>query len=369
VLVEVGAVWRRLRDQEGDAYLLALARVGFGLLLLNEAWLARQQLVEAGYFGGYFHQPFLPESLVPSEGVYQALVGAQFVVAVLVVAGRAARPALLAAAALLLFTMLCDRLWFHHYRHTMAAFCTLLAFAPCDRHLVVGARAPPARAPAPPARAPAPLWALNALKAQVSVMYLASAGSKLFDPEWRGGQMMLQMVRPFVRTARDQGLPAVLADAMQTPLGASVMAKGAITTELALAALLWWPRTRRAALWVAVCFHLAISQMTPVRLFTMEMLLVLMLFSTPDAGARVLRFDPQRHRSMNVVEGLDWLRRFELAPAAGARLVVVARDGEEKRGLAATAEIAGALPLTFLAWPLFALLAAIARRRRTSADR
>jgi hypothetical protein len=354
VLAEAVATLRRLRDQEGDTTLLAIARAGFGLLLLNEAWLARQQLVEAGFFGGYFHQPFLPESLVPSEGVYQALIGAQFVVAVLVVAGRAARPALLAAAGLLLTTMLCDRLWFHHYRHTMAAFCTLLAFSPCDRHLVVGR---------PSDAALRPLWAQNALKAQVSVMYLASGGSKLFDPEWSGGRMMLQMVRPFVRNARDHGLPTVLADAMQTPLGASFMAKGAITTELALAVLLWWPRTRKAALWVALCFHLAISQMTPVRLFTMEMLLVLMLFSTPDAGARILRYDPERHRSVNIVEGLDWLRRFKLAPTTGGPLVVVTRDGEEKRGLRAAAEIAGALPMTFLFWPLVVALAALTRKR------
>jgi hypothetical protein len=350
----VVAALRRLRDQEGDAYLLAIARLGFGLLLLNEAWLARQQLVEAGFFGSYFHQPFLPESLVASERVYQAVIGAQFVAAVLVVIGRGARPALLLSAGLLLYAMLCDRLWFHHYRHTMAAFCTLLAVSPCDRHLVLGRPSDPT---------PRPLWAQNALKAQVSIMYLASGGSKLFDPEWRRGQMMLQMIRPLVRSARDHGLPAVLADAILTPLGASFVAKGAIATELALAALLWWPRTRKAALWVALCFHLAISQMTPVRLFTIEMLLVLMLFSIPDAGARILRYDPKQHLSVNFVEGLDWLRRFKLAPTEGGALVVVDRDGVEKRGLRAAAEIASALPMTFLAWPLVAALAAATRKR------
>lgn len=106
---------RRLRDEEGDTYLLALVRIGFGLLLLNEAWLATTQLRDAGYFGGYFHQSFLPDGLVPSVGVYQGVLGVQFVAAALVVAGRAARSALLVAAALLVYVMLCDRLWFHHY--------------------------------------------------------------------------------------------------------------------------------------------------------------------------------------------------------------------------------------------------------------
>ncbi|HEX3346083.1 MAG TPA: hypothetical protein VHS09_15980, partial [Polyangiaceae bacterium] len=62
--MDASATLRRLRDQTGDTFLLAVARVGFGLLFLNEAWLAIQSFRDLGYFGGYFHQPFLPESLV-----------------------------------------------------------------------------------------------------------------------------------------------------------------------------------------------------------------------------------------------------------------------------------------------------------------
>jgi hypothetical protein len=345
---------RRLRDQTGDTFLLAVVRVGFGLLLLNEAWLATRQFSDAGYFGGHFHQPFLPEQLVPSAGVYQGILAAQWVAAILVVAGRAARPALLAAAGLLVYTMLCDRLWFHHYRHTMAAFSTLLAFAPCDRHFVLGR---PANAAA------GPQWAANAIKAQVSVMYLASGGSKLLDPEWRGGQMMLGMVKGLSQMMLRNHLPASVVAAMQTPLGGSLLAKGAIGTELALAFLLWWPKTRRLAIWVGLVFHLVISQITPVRLFTIEMLLVYLLFATPDAGARVVRYDPTRHSLATVIESLDWLRRFKLAPSAGAAFVVVDRDGQEKRGLRALAVIVGALPLLFVAWPLAAALALLPSRR------
>ncbi|HEY6461581.1 MAG TPA: HTTM domain-containing protein [Polyangiaceae bacterium] len=344
----LGERLRRLRDQTGDTYVLGLVRVGFGLLLLNEAWLATQQLRVAGYFGGYFHQPFVPEALVPSEGLYQAVLVAQWTAALLVVAGRGARPALLASAALLVSTMVWDRLWFHHYRHTMAAFCTLLAFTPCDRHFVAG-KAPDER--------PGPLWARNAILAQISVMYLASGGSKLFDPEWRAGRMMHGMVRGFARVMQERGVPGSLVDAMQSPLGASVLAKGAITTELALAFLLWWPRTRKLAVWLGLVFHLAISQLTPVRLFTIEMLLVYLLWTTPDVRARTVRYDPKRPGLAQVIESLDWLRRFALVPAAGSPFVVVARDGQEKRGLRAAAEVIGALPALFFAWPLVALLA------------
>ena len=346
----VAARLRALRDQTGDTFLLSVTRVGFGLLLLNEAWLATDQFRRAGYFGGYFHQPFLPEALVPSAGIYQLVLAAQFAAAFLVVVGRGARPALLLAAGLLLYAMLCDRLWFHHYRHTMAAFATLLAFAPCDRHFVLGRAAN---------AAVGPLWAQNAIKAQVSVMYLASGGSKLFDPDWRGGRMMLGMVRGFAPVMRQNHVPDAVLAVLQTPLGGSLLAKGAIGTELALAFLLWWPRTRKAAIWMGLVFHLLISQLTPVRLFTIEMLLVYLLFATPDAGARVVRYDPRRHYFVHVIESLDWLRRFKLVVSEGP-FVVVDRDGQEQRGLRALATVFGALPVTFVAWPLAAIAAAVA---------
>jgi hypothetical protein len=345
----------RLLGETGDTYLFAIARMGFGLLLLNEAWLATQQLRDAGYFGGYFHQPFVPEALVPAAGVYDAVLAAQWIAALLVVAGRLARPALLAAAGLLVATMLWDRLWFHHYRHTMAAFSMLLAFSPCDRRMVLWRPADPA---------PEPTWTRSAIKAQVSLMYLASGGSKLFDSEWRGGQMMLEMIRAFSRTMHDRGVPEGIVRAMQTPLGASLLAKGAIGTELALAGLLWSPRTRRLAIWVGLVFHVTISQITPVRLFTIEMLLVYLLFATPDVGARTIRYDPKRHTIVNVVEGLDWLRRFTLAPSTGADLVLVDRDGREKRGLRAAAVVFGALPAIFVLWPFAAAVAAALGRTK-----
>jgi hypothetical protein len=345
---------RRLLGETGDTFVLSIVRIGFGLLLVNEAWLATQQFRGAGYFGGYFHQPYLPEALVPSEGLYEAVLAVQWVAAALVVAGRAARPALLVAAGLLVYVMLCDRLWFHHYRHTMAAFSTLLAFAPCDRHFVLGRAATPG---------PGPLWAANAVKAQVSVMYLASGGSKVFDPEWRGGQMMQQMIHGASRMMLDRGAPPGLVAWMQTPLGGSLLAKGAITTELALAALLWWPRTRKLAMWVGVLFHLSISQLTPVRLFTIEMLLVYLLFATPDAEARTVRYDPSKHRFVHVVESLDWLRRFRFEKKKGAPFVVVDRGGAETRGVAAAAVVFGALPALFLLWPFVAAVALLFRPR------
>jgi hypothetical protein len=171
--------------------------------------------------------------------------------------------------------------------------------------------------------------------------------------------MMHEMIHGFSRVMRDRGVPEAIVHAMQTPLGGSLLAKGAIGTELALAGLLWWPRTRKLAMWLGLAFHVTISQITPVRLFTIEMLLVYLLFATPDVGARVVRYDPNRDTFVNVIEGLDWLRRFTFEKKKGAPFVLVDRDGEEKRGPPAAAVIFGALPALFILWPIVAILAAV----------
>jgi hypothetical protein len=356
----LGDAIRKLRDDEGSTYALALVRVGFGLLFLNEAWLAWQHFSGAGFFGDYFHQPYLPESLIPSRDVYELIILAQGIAALLIVLGRGARPALLVASALLIYSMLCDRLWFHNYRHTMAAFATLLAFAPCDRQWV---------ASRPPRTEKAPIWAQHAMKVQVSVMYLASAGSKLLDPEWRGGRMMRGMVRGFAHLLKSRGMPPGWLLSLETPLGASLLAKGAILTELSLAFLLWWPKTRRPALWIGLFFHLSISLMTPVQLFTAEMLLVYLLFATPDWRARSVVFDPAHPAIPDAVRTLDWLQRFEFVAKPGvAGLRVIGRDGEERTRWSAAAEIFGSIPLLFPVWPAVAIVAAVVRPESSRAS-
>ena len=345
---------RALRDELGDTHVLALVRIGFGLLLGHEAWLATETFRRVGFFGNYFHQPMLPEALVTSIWLYRLILGAQWATAAAIIVGRHARPALLVAASLLLYTMLCDRLSFHHYKHTMLTFSTLLAFTPCDRHLVLGRRGDDEAAP---------MWAANVIKAQVSVMYLASGGSKLFDPEWRGGLQMRGMVRSFARLVEHRGMPDDWVLTLQHPVVSSWLAKGAIATELSLAIFLWWPKTRRMALWVGLLFHLTISLMTPVLLFTAEMLIIYLIFATPDRQARVLRYDPARSSLAPVIKVFDWLGRYRLELSSNTILTVVDRDGTELEGIQAAACVFATIPILFVAWPAVALLARLTRPR------
>ena len=138
-------------------------------------------------------------------------------------------------------------------------------------------------------------------------------------------------------------------------------------TELFIAIGLWWPRTRYAAVWVAVVFHLTIEASASVQVFSYLAVCVLVVWAVPSTRDRVLRLDPAsaRHRRLGAaVRALDWLARFRVEPAPpGSPVEVVDRDGRTLRGGPAVALALSRLPLT--AWfTLPVLLLPAVRRAR-----
>lgn len=339
--------------ETGNTRPLAVARVAFGVLLLLQTLEEATALERVGYFGDAFHLPFVPEALVPSRDVYGALLALRAVLAALVIAGRFARPALLASALLGLHVLLCDRVGWHHNRYALACFSFLIAFAPCD----------------PPVRV-APLWAQRVAQLQLSIIYLASGGSKLLDADWRGGLVLGDRFARYGGEAIARGVPPALVEALSRPLATSALSKAAIATELFLAVGLWLPRTRVFALWCGVMFHSTIEATSKVELFTWVTFAGYLLFATPDVRARRLLVDPSRAGARFVARAvvlLDWLARFEVRPepaAAGAAITVVQRDGSRATGLSAAVALTRTLPLLFPLWGPFSLAERVARRRR-----
>jgi hypothetical protein len=374
----LGAV-RRWQVEVGDAYVLGLVRVALGVFLGMRALRALEEL-RSGYFGDVFHWPLLPEALVASKPGYWVLVIAQLLLAVLVVLGAAGRAALLGSAVLGAYVLLCDRLQFHHNRWALFCYAAIIAFAPCDRSfLLVPRRAAPARV--------GPLWAARLAQVQLSIIYLASGGSKLLDADWRAGQVLQERFRLFEGQALAAGVPLRVVEALSEPAVTSVLAKLAILTELVLAAGLWGRRTRVPALWWGVCFHLVIEATSRVESFSWLTLAVYGLFVTPDVRARTLLFDPSRataRLAARAVRWLDWFARFEYRamrspqPDANADLaaggsvrprpsvVVVDRDGALANGLGAVALVARCIPALFLLWGPLALAASMTRARSWS---
>jgi hypothetical protein len=349
------SAFTRWRDETGDTTALGFARMLVGGLLVYEGVRSWQELSASTYFADVFHLAMIPEAFVPSRGVYTAIILLQMALGAVVFVGRFARPALFVSGLLGVYVLLCDRVQFHHNRYSLACFAFLLAFAPCDRAYVAG----------PPRDRTGPLWAMRLAQLQMSIIYLASSGSKLMDDDWRGGAVVAVRLAMNRAEAIAHGVPSGFYDLLATPGASSVLAKMAIATELFLSVGLWLPRTRAFALWWGVMFHLTIEVTSRVEIFTWLTLTIYVLFATPDLRARTL-VGRGESALVRAVRSLDWLDRFafELGPS----LAVVERDGAPLTGFGAIVGVARALPLLFPLWlPLAVVgrLASVARRPRS----
>jgi hypothetical protein len=351
---------RRWRDEVGDVTVLGRVRLALGLLLFLGALRSVRELRE-GYFGDVFHWPLVPESLVPSQAVYTGIVAAQLLLAVLVVAGHRARTALALSALLGLYVTACDRLQFHNNRYALLLYAALLSLSPCDRSIHLGLPAPRV----------GPLWAARLAGFQVSLVYLASGGSKLLDPDWRGGTVLLERLRLYGSQATAAGVPPRVLDWLARPEATSGLAKLAIATELLLAVGLWSRPTRAMALWWGVWFHLTIEVTARVESFSWLTIAMYGVFVTPDVRARRFFYDRSRSKARvyaRAIVLLDWLSRFEVKAwepddvSRGHSVVVVRRDGSLATGLGAFAMVARCTPLLFPLWAPLAFAASFTER-------
>jgi hypothetical protein len=362
-------------DERRESYLLGLARIAFALIYAHHASKLLRAALDNGYFGDSFHISFLPEAWVPSRSVYLALLVAQMLAALLAALGKFARPLLLFAASVGLYLFCCNRLDYHNNRYVLHLMVFLLSFTPCDRSFL------PFGPKLSAEQRVAPIWAQRLAQIQISLVYLASAGSKLFDDDWRGGQVLLLRYRNIVRWWIEQGhpLPARVVAALGSPVFADVTSKAAISTELFVALGLWFGPTRGFALWLGVMLHLGIELGAAVEVFSILMWASYLLFCVPELRERKFFYDPTQaigRLFARSLQYLDWLARFEVAPhvvpksapsAVRWGISVIDRNQQQDDGFGAFVRIARALPLLFPLWlPLFLLHRVTRRRRRAN---
>lgn len=343
--------WAALRwfDEVGELHLLGLIRVLFGLLFSISLTHEVRQLVTGGFFADVFHLPFFSERWVPSRELYIALLAVKGLLIGSILLGRFSRVSLLAMVGVDGYLLLADRLSFHNNRYAILCFAFLLSFAPCDRTLCW-----PARGGAP--AVVGPLWAQRLMQLQMSLIYLASSGSKLLDIDWRGGDVM--SVR-FARGATEAPqMFRAFAIWMSNPLRSEMISKAAIATEIFLALGLWSRRWRPWALWVGALFHLTIEVTANVQLFSWLTLSVYVLFAEPTTRERsLIVLEGSREAAFTAwcVRHLDWLARFRIettgvAPVAGAKLAIRRTNGEVVTGPRAFSTLCACLPVLVPLW-------------------
>ncbi len=297
---------------------------------------------------------------------YTGLLLVGVVAAAAMTVGVLARAATVTTFAVVLYNLLLSTTHMHNNSAYLVMVLGILALTPCDRELSVDAWWRRRRG-RPPVDLRAAAWPLWLLRVECSIVYTASGFSKLVDPDWFGGTVTWGRIVNVETQVRASILPDVVVDLLVDRSVHSVVAKLIVGTELFIGLGLWWRRTRLAAVWIAVVFHVLIELSASVQVFSYLGIAVLVVWAEPTTRDRLVligRRDLGARVTTMAVRRLDWLARFRLSALDdGGPLRVVDRDGSRRVGRAAGVLVASRLPATaLLALPL----TMVGRRRHDS---
>ena len=144
----------------------------------------------------------------------------------------------------------------------------------------------------PPLDPTAPGWPLWLLRLEAATVYGASGLSKLVDGDWFGGTVTWQRVVRVQDRLVTSPLPDWAVTVLTNRSFHTFAAKVIVATELFIAFGLWWRATRYAAVWVAVCFHIAIQLSASVEVFSYLGIAALVIWAVPSTRDRLLVIDP-----------------------------------------------------------------------------
>jgi uncharacterized membrane protein YphA (DoxX/SURF4 family) len=342
---------------------LALLRVLAGPAVLVSLWPFLSDALHGHIYSDAFYEPYASWYPELPRALYVGLLFLAAVAAVAMALGVVTRAATATAFAIFAYNLFLSTTHFHNNRAYLLIVLGLLAVAPCGRELSVDAWLRRRRR-LPPLDPLAPGWPLWLLRFECAAVYGASGLSKLLDPDWFGGSVTWGRVVQARDDLDKLHLPHWVVSTLTDRDFHTGAAKVIVLTELSIAAGLWSRRTRYAAVWIAVVFHLAIEFSASVQVFSYLGISVLVIWAVPSTRDRLLRLDtadPRQRRLGAVVRALDWLARFRVEPAPpGSPPQVVDRDGTMLSGAPAVAVALSRLPLT--AW--FALPAVLVSRLR-----
>jgi uncharacterized membrane protein YphA (DoxX/SURF4 family) len=334
---------------------LALLRIPVGLITFVHMSSVMDEL-RAADGRTTFTDPYATWFPAASPSVQAVLLVVGMVAAVALAAGLLTRTAAVVTLAVVVHHLLSSSTNVHNNRAFLAIVLAGLAVGPCGRELSVDAwwRARRGRPPLP---TDAPGWPLWLLRFEASVLYGASGLSKLLDPDWFGGTVTWLRVTSQRAELQASPLPGWGVDLLAERGFHTGVAKLIVATELFVAVGLWARRTRPAAVWVAVAFHLAIQVSASVEVFSYLAIAALVIWATPRTRERAVVLDlgsDRQRRLAGWLGALDWLARFRIVPGEpGAAPHVVDRDGTALTGAPAAVLVLSRLPLT--AWPALPL--------------
>ena len=346
---------------------LALLRVMVGPVALLHLWPFVADALAGTIYRDIFSEPYASWYPELPRPLYVGLLAAGTVAAVFMSIGLFTRVATAVTFGVVAYNLFLSTTHFHNNRAYLVIVLAGLAVAPSGRELSIDAWRRRRRG-RPPLDTSAPGWPLWLLRFEASVVYGASGLSKLLDPDWFGGTVTWHRVVLAHDRLTESALPGWAISLLGERALHGYAAKVIVLTELFIAAGLWWRGTRYVAVWIAVCFHIAIDMAASVQVFSYLAIAALVIWAVPSTHDRVLLVDdryPWPRRLGALTGGLDWLARFRIERApVGPSPVVVDRDGTESSGVRAWALVLSRLPVTaWFALPVLAVTSIRSHRR------
>ena len=336
---------RDMFDRGVSVRAIAVLRILVGPIVIVHLWLFLADATPERYFADGFYVPFFEWWPILELGTYRALLIGAMVTAVTLSLGIATRLSAAYTLGFVSFNVLSNQIFFHHNRAFLMSILFGLTLIPCGRVLSVDAWI--ARRSGRPLDDVTPLWRLVLFRFLACTPYLASGFSKLIDPDWWGGAVMRDRILRFRHVAEHKGVPAGLIDPIASPEFNAVFWKFIVLTELFIGLGYWFGRTRVAAMFMALSFHVIIEVTSTVSVFSYLGICATLIWVTPETRDRVVWARPRTARRLR---RLDWLGRFEIREH-DADLAVRDRDGTRYEGREARWLVLSRLPVTM---PLFA---------------
>ncbi len=277
-----------------------------------------------------FYEPYASWYPELPRDVYVALLWTGAAAAVAMTLGFLTKAATVITFGVVTYNVFLSTTHYHNNRAYLIIVLGALAITPCGRELSVD-RWLRSRRGRPPLDPTAPGWPLWLLRLEAATVYGASGLSKLVDGDWFGGTVTWQRVVRVQDRLVTSPLPDWAVTVLTNRSFHTFAAKVIVGTELFIAFGLWWRTTRYAAVWIAVCFHVAIQVSASVEVFSYLGIAALVIWAVPSTRDRLLVVDPasaSHRRLVSGVRSLDWLARFRVEHGApGSAVLVTDRDG------------------------------------------
>src|SRR5262245_54777469 len=157
--------------KEGPIVGLALFRIVVGLMVLRNLPGFAQDYASDGFYRNYFFLPYTASIPQPSEFGYVVLLAAGYLSAAALIIGWRTRAAAVATVLIVAYHFSLNQIWHRHNRYFLLLASLLVCLGPSGRALSFDA----SRLQVPPV---GPLWTGFLIKAQMTLIYFASAVSK-----------------------------------------------------------------------------------------------------------------------------------------------------------------------------------------------